>query len=276
MQAVNKTLQLRELAMAAMQDHADDILLLSGGVDSATMLAAALACGHKPKVFTFRLSNYVSADFRVAESMANTFGCEFTPVMIPMDGARLEADVRAIIKLTSSSQKTHIQCSHPFLYLCEQAQRFGAKRFVYCGGGSDLYGDGRKAMIAYHQEGEDAYRAKRAHDAAPDVWGSSASIIKLCQSFGMEIYDPYLRPEVVAFFVSLNFADMHKPKQKYIGLAAFPEFWKRGAWYRESSNFQINSRLREFHDTLLQSPLNIHGHKSVVGIYNRIKNEQNN
>jgi asparagine synthetase B (glutamine-hydrolysing) len=276
MQAVTgKALQLRELAISAMRDHADDILLLSGGVDSATMLAAALACGYKPRIFTFRLDGYISPDFRVAESMAMTFGCEFTPVLIPMDVDELVHDVRNIIQITGSSLKTHVQCSHPFIYLSKQAYTIGVKRFVYCGGGSDLYGDGRKAMITYHQQGEEAYRAKRAHDAAPDVWGSSVSIMKVCESFGMTIYDPYLRPEVVDFFVSLDFTDMHKPKQKYIGLRAFPEFWSRGAWYRESSNFQINSRLREFHDTLLQSEYNTAGHKDVVGIYNRMKNDGN-
>jgi asparagine synthetase B (glutamine-hydrolysing) len=274
MQAV-KAARLRKLAMLAMQDHADDVLLLSGGVDSATMLAAALACGYKPRIFTFRLSEYVSADFKVAESMARTFDCEFYPVIIPMELDRLAGDVRRVIQLTGTSQKTHVQCSHPFLYLCEQANRIGATRFVYCGGGSDLYGDGRKAMIAYHQQGEEAYRAKRAHDAAPDVWGSSKAILAVCEAFSTSFYDPYLRPDVVEFFVSLNNADMHKPRQKYIGLAAFPEFWKRGSWYRESSNFQINSRLREFHDTLLQSKYNTTGNKNVVGIYNRMKHDQN-
>ncbi len=269
-----KPAKLRELAMEAMRDHTDDILLLSGGVDSATMLAAALACGYKPRIFTFRLSDYVSADFRVAESMAETFGCEFTPVIIPMDIDRLAADVRKVVQITGSSLKTHVQCSHPFLYLCEQANRIGATRFVYCAGGSDLYGDGRKAMIAYHQQGEEAYRAKRAHDAAPDVWGSSTSILSVCEAFGTSFYDPYLRPEIVEFFVSLNYSDMHRPRQKYIGLAAFPEFWKRGSWYRESSNFQINSRLREYHDTLLKSKYNTAGNKGVVGIYNRMRHEQ--
>jgi asparagine synthetase B (glutamine-hydrolysing) len=225
MQAVTgKAAQLRELAIAAMKDHADDILLLSGGVDSATMLAAALACGYKPRIFTFRLDNYVSPDFRVAENMARTFDCEFTPVLIPMDVDVLFSDVSRIIQIIGSSQKTHVQCSHPFMYLCGQAHRDGRSsgRFVYCGAGSDLYGDGRKAMITYHQEGEEAYRAKRAHDAAPDVWGSSVSIMKVCESYGMKVYDPYLRPEIIEFFTELTFADMHKPKQKYIGLRAFP------------------------------------------------------
>lgn len=266
-----KPAKLRELCIQAMQGHQDDVLLLSGGVDSASMLAAALACGYKPRIFTFRLDGYVSPDFRVAESMAKTFGCEFYPVLIPMDTEQLITDVRRIIGLTDISLKTHVQCSHPFLYLCEQAQRIGAKRFIYCADGSSLYGDGRKAMIAYHDGGEAAYREKRLQDATDP--GTNVSILKVCQPYGISLYDPYLYPDLKAFFLSLTFADMHRPKQKYIGLQAFPEFWKAGAWYRESSNFQINSRLREFHDTLLQSPYNTGNHKNVVGIYNRIKNE---
>lgn len=270
-----KTARLRQLSMDAMRDYQDAVLLLSGGVDSATMLAAALACGYKPRIFTFRLSNYVSPDFKVAESMARTFDCEFHPVIIPMDIGSLIADVKRIITITGSSLKTHVQCSHPFLYLCEEANRIGAKKFVYCSSGSSLYGDGRKAMIAYHQQGEEAYRAIRLHECTPDGWGSTDSIIKLCGTFGVEIYDPYLYPDLMQFMLSLTFSEMHKPRQKYIGLLAFSEFWKKGNWYRESSNFQINSRLREFHDALLQSPHNTQGHKNVVGIYNRIKNEQN-
>jgi asparagine synthetase B (glutamine-hydrolysing) len=271
---VMKHTRLRELSIEAMRRHEDDVLLLSGGVDSASMLGAALACGYKPRIFTFRLDGYISPDFQVAESMARTFGCEFHPVLIPMDVDRLAADVRKIIGIAGSRLKTHVQCAHPFLYLCEQAQRIGAKRFVYCGAGSDLYGDGRKAMIAYHNGGDEAYRKIRAHATDPDVWGSSLSIIKVCDSYGMSIYDPYLLPNVIEFFLSLTHDEMHHPKQKYIGLLAFPEIWSRGAWYRESSNFQINSRLREFHDTLLQSKYNTGDHKSVVGIYNRMTNEK--
>lgn len=270
----DKANQLRTLAMGAMREHSEDIMLLSGGVDSATMLAAALACGYKPRVFTFRLSNYVSPDFKVAQSMAETFGCAFHPVIIPMDTDRLIADVQRVIQVIKTSLKTHVQCSHPFLYLCEEANRIGVSRFIYCSAGSSLYGDGRKAMIMYHQQGEEAYRKKRLKDAE-DTGSSDKSISALCAIYGVQIHDPYMDPKIIDFFGSLKFADMHKPRQKYIGLAAFPEFWKKGNWYRESSNFQINSRLREFHDTLLQSPLNTAGHKSVVGIYNRINNEQN-
>lgn len=56
---------------------------------------------------------------------------------------------------------------------------------------------------------------------------------------------------------------------------AFDDYYKKGAYYRDQTDYsyQINSRLRDLHDMLLESKYNINGHKAIIGLYNDIAKE---
>src|SRR5690606_20762498 len=91
-------------------------LLLSGGTDSATVLAGLLALGRRPDCYTFRLGAHDTADVRVARSMAETFGLRHVVVTIPQDATTLLRDVRRVLRIIGTPRKVSVQCSHPFLY----------------------------------------------------------------------------------------------------------------------------------------------------------------
>ena len=96
---------------------------------------------------------------------------------------------------------------------------------------------------------------------------------RLC---GTPMEEPYSDEPLLSHAIAMDYAELNrlgtKFKQKGIALRAFPEFWSRG-WYRRNSSLQVNSGVREWHDTLLADvELNPDGrHRAVVGIYNQIR-----
>ena len=69
-------------------------------------------------------------------------------------------------------------------------------------------------------------------------------------------------------------ADINFPRQKGIALRAFPSFFKEAKWRRNSPH-QIDSGLRQLHDTLLSdTTLNTRQNKAVIAVYNNLKKEQ--
>lgn len=263
------SVQFRALALDAMRpyDGIDYALLLSGGVDSATMLAAALVRGHKPHCYTFRLSGYESSDFKVSRSMCETFGLQFTPVIVPQDVDTLIADIKRVMKVIQTAQKTHVQCCHPMLYAADTV--LPKRKAIWASTLDFLFGSSRKAQVALHTSGHRAFTEARIK-ALNDLNLSDRSIERVFSAKNVQLSDPFNFKSLIDFMLGLTFDQMHKPKQKIIAVRAFPEFWAQGSWYRLHDSYQVNSRIREFHDVLLSHPINKRGHRAIVGLYNEL------
>src|SRR5215831_18080703 len=78
-------------------------VLLSGGVDSSTVLAAALLLGARPATFTFALEGPPSPDARAARAIAERFELPHELVLIPRDGERAIADVRRVVAISGNA-----------------------------------------------------------------------------------------------------------------------------------------------------------------------------
>lgn len=249
-------------------------VLLSGGVDSATILAAQRALGAKPKCYSFHLAPDLSNDVRVAASMSARFGLQHRVSQIPRTEDALVADVREIIRITGKTWKTHVQCSQPFLYLASEIKSTGADAALMGMAAGSLWGDNREAQFGRGRSGDAGFRDyRRFCHRHPD--NSENSVKTVAAANGVELRDPYLYEPLAQFLIECSHDEMHRPKQKYLAVAAFAEFWTQGAWYRRNSNLQIESGLRAFHDTLLQSPLNEKLRaKSVAAIYGAIEREE--
>lgn len=247
-------------------------LLLSGGTDSATVLAGLLALGRSPACYTFRLGAYESPDVRVARMMAETFGLRHTIVTIPRNDETLIADVRRILAITRNPRKTHVQCGHPFLYLAPAIIADGHQTALTGLGADDLYGTTRQLAIACRRSDDAACsQARRAHASRPTA--SDYSIVAVCQHFGLRLVPIFRDPRLRELILATPYRELHRPTQKGIALRAFPEFWRRGAWYRRNMNLQVASGLREWHDTLLRSPVNRRGARTVAALYRDLLSE---
>lgn len=250
---------------------ASNPLFLSGGVDSATILAAQLELGAKPDCYSFYLSPQKSNDVKVGAMMCEKFGLKHNISVIQRDESVLIGDVRSVIAHTGQTFKTHVQCSQPFLYMAEAMSEDGYSEALMGMAAGNLWGDGKEASFARQRGGDKGFEEyRRFCHLHPD--NSENSVRKTAAAVGdIKISDPYQYEPLAEFMLNLKFEQLHKPKQKYLAVMAFPEFWKAGAWYRKNSNLQIESGLRQWHDTLLQSPLNENlKAKSVVAIYNAI------
>lgn len=246
-------------------------LMLSGGVDSGTILAALLELGEKPHCFAFRLGGHDSGDSATARLMCQTYDLRFTLVEIPRNQETLVKDSKEVIRRLGSSKKAQVQCCQPVMRMAKSMKRQGYTKAIV--GTGAVVMDDRKVSVILSQQGEDAataYRASKFNDRHTDCGtGAMHAIARLC---GVPLEEPLSDDPVRSHGLSLSFGEMNWPKQKGIALRAFPEFWSHG-FYRKNSPLQVNSGVRAWHDTLLDSEENTKGSQAVVGIYNRWRKE---
>lgn len=260
-------------------------LLLSGGVDSATLLCACLELGHRPKCYGYRLlvpgdaSAAYSADFSYGKRMAISAGCRWKGIFIERTFERLEADVREVISMLRTSRKTSVQCAQPIMHLARAVAEDGFDRALVGTGAVVL--DDRTVMTIRGREGEEAarkYREEKLEDRHLDCGtGRMHEMARLC---GVTLEEPYSDEPIRSHALALDITELNRgPRgygQKGIAVRAYPGFWMRSKRYRRNSPLQVNSGLREWHDEqLLRSPLNPDRSQRVVAIYNRLLKELN-
>lgn len=230
-------------------------LFLSGGVDSATILFALLEAGRRPRCLTFQLGDTVSVDAAVAASMCAAFGLEHTVVRLPRDTEQLLADVRWVLGHVDWRQttvkKTIVQCCHPALYLYPAMH--GAYGLWGLSGDDIMRTNRQLALDDYHQGWQKFSRLRRSSTDDPRF--TDYHVIDIGRRvFGKRIEDFYNFPAWWAWVQQFPTPEVNHPKQKYAALIAFPDYWRRGNWYRTNSPYQINSGIRQYHDLLLDRP----------------------
>ena len=176
-------------------------------------------------------------------------------------------DVFNIIKTYKVKKKTQVQCIHPFVYIVESV-----KEPVVLTGlcADDIYGSARK-MQEIGRKDDALFYQKRLEKHLDETSSSYKFIKELFISHNKTFVAPYKDSmELSDYILNKNLKELHSPKQKNVMYIAYKEELDRYSLYRRNSNLQINSHLREFHDTLLLTELNINNYKSVTGIYNTI------
>lgn len=267
----------REVLLQTMEPVADLPFLLSGGVDSATLLAAALHLGKQPPCYGYRLSSHESDDFRIGKEMAGAFGLPWRPVVLPREREFLERDVRHLIATLKTSRKTSIQCAQPVMHMARWIAKDGFDRAIVGTGAVVL--DDRRVMVIRSEEGEEAaraYRAEKLEDRYIDC--GTGRMHEIARLEGVTLEEPYSDEPLRSHALALDVADLNRgPRgygQKGIAVRAFPDFWIGSGWYRRNSPLQVNSGVREWHDDLLSDPeLNPAGARRVVAVYNRLLKE---
>lgn len=264
----------RELFLDVLAPLADAPLMLSGGVDSATILAGLLVLGKRPDCFTLQLGEQRSADVAVAEQMVRAFGVPYHLVRIERSDAQLLADVRRMIDVLQTTAKCCIQCGQGAYHLALAVRAFGAD--VALTGTGSVVEDNRECAVILHTQGEEAaraYRRRTAVRAAGDVMDGTKAMHVAALAAGVRMLEVYSREPLLSYALALDMAEINRPVQKGLALRAFPEFWSAGKFYRENSSMQVNAGIREWHDTLLRSEYNKRGARAVVAVYNDIRED---
>lgn len=256
--------QWKELFINALKPHQHLPLLFSGGMDSLTILAGLMELGEKPNLYTYMLSNCVSKDVQSAQNNAQRLKLNLSVVEIPQEN--LLSDVIEIITLLPKVSKSAIQCGHPMKYLAGKIVDDGYDS-VLCGT-VGIVEDNRKISVILSKLGEDGARDYRTQLLKKAGLGGTGGMRLVSAQYGVKLIEPYRNEMLAKFQLSLDMSDINFPRQKGIAIRAFPTFFNEAKWRRNSPH-QINSGIRELHDTLLLDPkINTRNNKAVIGVYN--------
>lgn len=240
-------------------------VLLSGGVDSTSVLLAARALGKRPRAYSFRLADRESTDFRVARENARRLGVDFVPVVLPTDLATLADDVTFLVRGLGLRKKADVECAWPVV----RALRAIAEADVLVGSAADgHFGLSKKAMI--HHRGSvaslDAFRA--ALFARPD-YAQAATLARYAASLGKRLHVPYKADGMVALFRGTSWESLNRPRQKMPIRASDDDFARLVV--RPHTNLQKgDSGIAEHFEKLLATPLAPPGARATVAVYNAV------
>lgn len=245
-------------------------IALSGGVDSAILLFAALEAGLNPRCLTFHMDGVESADLKSARRLAEHFDVELHTVTVPSDADSLARDVRRALPHCHTVKKTIVQCLIPWLYLYPAME---APRILIGVTADDFYCNQRKVQVALHQHGEDAIRQyRRSYARNPNF--STANIIALAAAYDRTCIDVYDDARVESFFLRFPARLLNRPYPKHLSVRAFQDYYRQGAFRRERSSYQVDSGLRDLHrHRLLPSEHNPSGYRAEVGLYRAMARE---
>ena len=246
-------------------------LALSGGTDSLTVLFAMLDNGIKPTCYTFYMKGYTSADLKSSRMICKDFGLKLIEVQIPSDVGSVYEDIKAVLQYCEYVKKTIIQCMTPWKYIYPAMEE---KRIITGIGGDDLFCTQRKLQVAYHNGGDEAVMQYRKC-YSDDLHFSAANIARYANQFDKENVDFYNCSEIFDFVNQFSLSAINKPFMKCASVKVYDDYYRKGSYYRDQTehSYQVNSRLRDFHDALLKSEYNTQGHKAIIGLYNQMAKE---
>lgn len=191
----------------------------SGGIDSSALVAAAVAAGKAPKVVSFTFDDFDSDDFCRAERLADYFGCAFHGIYLPSDPKHILLTVRHLIRQYNLSKKARIECAFPFLYLARGLSG-GTLVTGLCADGH--FGLSKKAMIHFREPQAKFDQFRLDYFANPDA-GGKQGIQKICNTYNVNLVNPYLHPSIFKLLHGRSWDELNKPRQKEAIRAAFPE-----------------------------------------------------
>ena len=270
--------ELREALIRSTRYHGLHALCLSGGIDSATALAASLAAGIKPTCYTFTVAGREpSEDFRIAKEMCLAHDVIHHPVIVPCDPKQVIRDIQLVLPYityhgsstpdSKAIYKVWVQCVIPMMYVTRAILHGGFKRAgtAFC---ADMYyGSGLQHNKIFYAEGLEAWKAYREKYVVHPL-NADWVVQGWAKNEGLDLIDVFAHPAVRDLMLSTEPEEVQKPRPKQVALDAFPEFWVNPKWYRPNKSLQVVSGVREDHDRLLEDPtINPKGHKAVIALY---------
>ncbi len=239
----------------------------SGGIDSSALVVAAIAADKDPRVISFTFDDFESNDYRRARRLAEHFGCPFEGVRMPSDPSPILCSIRLLIRQYRLSKKARIECAFPFLYLTLAIQ---GKTLVtgLCADGH--FGLSKKAMIHFRHPQAKFDQFRNEYFANPDA-GGRQGIQKICNTYDVELVNPYLHASVFALLHGQSWDDLNKPRQKEAIRAAFPEL--DPLQLPRHTNLQLgDSKIAERLGATAMAA--VPGSNSAVGAYNQLRKQK--
>lgn len=276
---------IRSSLLQSVEDAGDYPILLSGGIDSASVLAAALELGRRPKCYTFVTDRHTSEDYRIAREMTKRYYLDHTICYVTTDLHSVQRDVENLLPFIVDHGSTLLPDAHiiykvwvevlrPMTYVIRRLKADGVERALTGFCADAYYGSGVAANKILQYEGLDAwhdYRVKYVEHPLNADW-----VVKSwAKTQGVDLHDCWAQPTIRKTMLGFFPPELHKPKTKWCAVQAFPSFWlpsitnnrHTAEWYRPNASLQVNSGVREDHEALLSSPINTNNRKAVIALY---------
>jgi hypothetical protein len=245
---------------------------LSGGIDSTTVLLAAIHAKKQVKAYSFTLKGLsLNIDAELAEKTCNVLNIPFECITIPTDLNKTIEYLYYIIGKLNVKRKTNIECTWPMFYICEKIKKDGY--FAALGTQADGYfGLDRNAILSNKVKENVANMNKYREEA--QVYEERREVRLVDYFMNGKCVAPYDMPEILLpMFKDYSWQDLNIPQQKKVLHSMFQE--RSLLTINLHSSLQMgNSGVREHFAQLLQSKLNYKNkHVSMVGVYNDIYKE---
>src|SRR5690606_17923619 len=243
----------------------DDVaLLFSGGTDSLTCLFSLLDLNIKPTLYSFHLEEVIHKDIDVSKIVSKYYNLKHEIIEIKKDINQLKEDVKYIVNTFNVTRKTNVQCIYPFVHIVPKIK----ENIIVTGlCADDLYGTSKGVAIKGSKNKMifDEIRLKTLRNLDSSAYRPIKELVE--QIHGKQFIAPYRNNEVIEYMMSLSWEEMNKPKQKQLALNAYGDYFEVLRVYRRNVSLQVGSKIREWHNELLNTELNKNKRKRVDEIY---------
>lgn len=239
-------------------------LLFSGGVDSALVLFSLLSLGVKPNCYTFVVDGYSSKDVDTSIKMCKHFGVNLEIIRINSNVDQLVKDTLFIIDKFKTGRQITIQCMHPLIYTIPQVK----EKVLFNGLNADgLYGASRRCAVDGKDNQEVFNQLRWEYMFGKDL--SDFYIKNYIEEHGIVSVDPYRCEDIIKFFKPLTYNDIHSPREKALAYESFKDYFDSADFkmFRRGKNYQIESKVRDFHELLLSHEINTKERKATMWLY---------
>lgn len=247
----------RAALMESLPEERDLPLLLSGGMDSMTLLAALLERGDRPPAFTYRLEGVPSRDVDAARDVARDEGLPLCVVVLRRSPAAVDRDVRAVLRVLRRPRRTAVQCAVPILHLARAVGAFG-RDAALVGTGGIVEDNAATAILA--AQSEEAARKVRAESLRWRGTGNATEAMhQVAEVEGVTLREPYATDPLASLGLSLDVAELNRPTQKGIAARAFPGFFAdRRRRSSRNAPLQVAGGVRALHEGLYGTEPAVH------------------
>ena len=237
-------------------------LMLSGGIDSASILYALFELDVNVHPYTFYLEGYESNDLISSQKLADKYDLDLTIVEIPTD--TILSDFKKLYQY-GCYKKTHFETKIHYLHLSSKVK----ESLLFYGVNADYWYGLIMNMVVNGRDNPQKFNMLREKR-----WGEHHSTeykldkIIMNQYNKIKLIDPYACKEVYDYFMQFDWEFLNKPYSKWMIVEAFKEYFVNDGC-RKHSNFQIESGMREHCKKFVDDPnINVNNKKSPVGVYN--------
>lgn len=238
----------------------------SGGVDSCSLVVAALDAGKDVSIFSFTFDDFESTDFITARRVADHFDLPFFPVLLPRNREEICSGVKHLINTYGVRGKVQVEVMWPFYFLFREVEKVNITQTL-----SGLAGDGHFGLSRKDAPGRTSLsefqQLRKVYFSNPNA-GKSRDIGRMATDHGINFQHPYLDPKLFLFFLEKDYQELNKPRQKEGIRKEFPELDDLGV--AKHTSLQLgDSRISQRIGAAVISKYAPHA-KSPVYVYNRL------